>query len=54
MPEFLQLPRKDQREVPGVDYSRMVEDGLLLDEAKPFDVLLERCRALAEKVNSIV
>jgi hypothetical protein len=36
------------------DYARMVEDGLLLDDAEPFDALLERCRALADKVNAMV
>ena len=34
------------------DYQRMVEDGLLLDDAEPFDVLLQRCQALALKVNA--
>ena len=31
----------------------MVEDGLLLDDAEPFDILLQRCQALAERVNAI-
>jgi hypothetical protein len=31
---------------------RMVEDGLLLDDAEPFDALLQRCQALADKVNA--
>lgn len=35
------------------DYQRMVEDGLLLDDAEPFDALLERCQALAERVNAV-
>jgi hypothetical protein len=30
----------------------MVEDGLLLDDAEPFEVLLQRCQALALKVNA--
>lgn len=34
------------------DYQRMVADGLLLDDAEPFDVLLQRCQALALKVNA--
>jgi hypothetical protein len=33
------------------DYQRMVEDGLLLDDAEPFDDLLEQCRAIADRVN---
>jgi hypothetical protein len=32
----------------------MVEDGLLLDDAEPFDVLRQRCQALALKVNAAV
>lgn len=36
------------------DYQRMVEDGLLLDDAEPFVVLLQRCQALADKVNAAV
>jgi len=35
------------------DYQRMVQDGLLLDDAEPFDALLERCQALAERVNAV-
>lgn len=31
-----------------------VKDGLLLDDAEPFEALLERCQALAEKVNAKV
>ena len=30
----------------------MIDDGLLLDDAEPFDVLLQRCQALALKVNA--
>jgi hypothetical protein len=33
------------------DYQRMVEDGLLLDDAEPFDDLLEQCCAIADRVN---
>jgi len=33
------------------DYSRMIDDGLLLDDAEPFDALLEQCRAIADRVN---
>ena len=35
------------------DYQRMVEDGLLSDGSEPFDALIERCEALAERVNAI-
>jgi hypothetical protein len=30
----------------------MVADGLLLDDAERFDVLLQRCQAIALKVNA--
>ncbi|HMN77194.1 MAG TPA: nucleotidyl transferase AbiEii/AbiGii toxin family protein [Burkholderiaceae bacterium] len=36
------------------DYQRMVEDGLLMDDAEPFDTLLDRCQTLAHKVNAMV
>ncbi|MGY4828591.1 nucleotidyl transferase AbiEii/AbiGii toxin family protein [Sphaerotilaceae bacterium SBD11-9] len=35
------------------DYQRMVQDGLLLDDAEPFDALLQRCQALAERINAV-
>jgi len=34
-----------------IDYARMVDDGLLLDEAESFDELLERCRDLQQRAN---
>lgn len=36
------------------DYRRMVEDGLLLDDAEPFNALLQHCQTLADMVNSAV
>lgn len=30
----------------------LAEDGLLLDDAEPFDTLPEHCQALADKVNT--
>ena len=42
----------DARKTLAEDYQRMVEDGLLLDDAEPFDALLQRCQALALKVNA--
>ena len=33
------------------DYAEMVEDGLLLGDAEPFDQLLEHCRNLQERAN---
>ena len=34
------------------DYQNMVNDGLFLDAAEPFDLLLERCRLTAKKANT--
>ncbi|HEU4961224.1 MAG TPA: nucleotidyl transferase AbiEii/AbiGii toxin family protein [Sphingomonas sp.] len=34
------------------DYAKMVEDGLLLDEAAPFEELMARCAALADRANA--
>jgi len=45
-------PSGGARQALAEDYRRMVEDGLLLDDAEPFDALLERCSALADKVNN--
>jgi hypothetical protein len=35
------------------DYQHMVDDGLFLDDAEPFDALLERCRLIQQKANSV-
>jgi hypothetical protein len=34
------------------DYQRMVDDGLFLDDAEPFDALMERCRGIQNKANA--
>lgn len=34
------------------DYARMVEDGLLLEDAEPFEVLMERSAEIAARINS--
>ncbi|MBL8347364.1 MAG: nucleotidyl transferase AbiEii/AbiGii toxin family protein [Rubrivivax sp.] len=47
-------PAGEARKALAEDYQRMVEDGLLLDDAEPFDVLLDRCQALADRVNAMV
>ncbi|MBN9662125.1 MAG: hypothetical protein J0H49_28270 [Acidobacteria bacterium] len=36
-----------------VDYARMLDDGLLLGEAEPFENLLEQCRDLETRANSV-
>ena len=33
------------------DYGRMVDDGLLLEDAEPFEALMERCADLADRAN---
>jgi hypothetical protein len=35
-----------------IDYQHMIDDGLFLDDAEPFDTLLERCRAIQQKANA--
>ena len=34
------------------DYERMVSDGLLLDDAEPFDELMTRCGKIEEIANT--
>lgn len=34
------------------DYRRMVDDGLLLDEAESFDMLIDRCRQIELQANA--
>ncbi len=34
------------------DYQHMVDDGLFLDDAEPFEALLERCLAIQQKANA--
>ncbi|WP_423416155.1 nucleotidyl transferase AbiEii/AbiGii toxin family protein [Hyphomicrobium sp. B1] len=48
----LQLaPAGEARSALATDYARMVEDGLLLEDAEPFEALIERCADIAERVN---
>jgi hypothetical protein len=35
------------------DYAKMTEDGVLLDDAEPFEGIIERCRALQERANAL-
>jgi hypothetical protein len=34
------------------DYRKMVEDGLLLTDADPFDMLIEKCREVEQEARS--
>jgi hypothetical protein len=46
------VPRGEAREIRADDYRNMVEDGLLLDEAEPFEVLIDRISSLEERTNA--
>lgn len=46
------VPDGDAMEALENDYGRMVDDGLLLEDAEPFATLMRRCAELAERVNS--
>lgn len=35
------------------DYQHMVEDGLFLDDAEPFEALMTQCRAIQNKANAV-
>ncbi|MDF2604160.1 MAG: hypothetical protein K0R56_1522 [Sphingomonas sp.] len=35
------------------DYARMVEDGLLIDDAEPFEALMARCADIASRANGV-
>ena len=45
------VPSGEARVALAADYGQMVEDGLLLEDAEPFEVLIERCADIAEQVN---
>ena len=50
--DSLQLvPVGDSLSVLEEDYARMVEDGLLLDEAEPFATLMTTCQDIADRAN---
>lgn len=49
---MLQLvPGGEARAVLASDYDHMVEDGLLLEDAEPFEQLIERCADIARRTN---
>jgi hypothetical protein len=47
------VPEGQAREVLQTDYQRMVEDGLLMEDAEPFDHLIEACRNIQTKANNV-
>lgn len=46
------VPGGASRDALAEDYAKMVEDGLLLDEAEPFDELMVRMEALQDRANA--
>jgi len=47
------VPAGDGAKVLEEDYARMVEDGLLLEDAEPFVDLMERCADITTRANSV-
>lgn len=45
------VPTADARAKLRTDYGRMVDDGLLLDDAEAFDTLIERCESIQRNAN---
>jgi hypothetical protein len=46
------VPDDDALAKLAADYQQMVDDGLFLDDAEPFEALLDRCRAIQAKANA--
>ena len=46
------VPEGRAREALADDYARMVEDGLLLDDAIEFEPLMARCQTLVDRINA--
>jgi len=46
------VPAGDGAKALAEDYARMVDDGLLLDEAESFETLMERCADITARANS--
>lgn len=46
------VPAGDGAKALAEDYARMIDDGLLLDEAEPFETLMERCADITTRANS--
>ncbi|MGB6133348.1 MAG: nucleotidyl transferase AbiEii/AbiGii toxin family protein [Acidobacteriaceae bacterium] len=44
-------PEREAEAALRADYQRMVDDGLLMDEAAPFDRLIDACKTIQEKAN---
>lgn len=48
------VPAGTARERLAEDYAAMARDGLLLDDADPFDTIMEHCQAIQERANASV
>ena len=48
------VPGGEARTALASDYAQMIEDGLLLEDAESFEVLIERCADIADRVNRSV
>lgn len=46
------VPAGDGAKALEEDYARMIDDGLLLEDAEPFETLMERCADIAARANS--
>ncbi len=46
-------PEGESKDALRIDYQRMVDDGLLFDEAESFDQLMEGCRKIQAQINEI-
>lgn len=47
------VPAGDGSKALEEDYARMVDDGLFLEDAEPFDALMARCADIAERANRV-
>ena len=48
------VPDGNALEALAEDYARMLDDGLLLDDAEPFEDLVEKCRSIEEMANTVI
>lgn len=47
------VPAGKALELLAADYAKMAEDGVLLDDAEPFEGIIKRCRALQQLANAL-
>ncbi len=46
------VPRREALVMLAADYQYMVDDGLFLDDAEPYNVMMERCEIVQAKANA--